>query len=310
MGVATNIPWCHHTWNPWRGCWKISEGCANCYAERDSHRNPRVLGHWGKGSPRVIAAEAYWRHPYRWEREARDAGERRRVFSLSLGDWLELHEDLGELRARLLATVERTPGLDWLLLTKRPEDFRPALSRALETSYLRCADYGRARKMTERWLQGTPPKNVWAGVSAENHRWLIERSEHLREIPAAVRFISAEPLIGDLLAPTLRGPDLGHALGGIDWMILGGESGAEDKVRPCDVHWIRRAVHECRRFGVAPFVKQLGARPVVNEPGMHLSYKDRGGYPWHLKDPKGGDPDEWPEDLRVREFPAIAGRGA
>lgn len=304
MGMLTKIQWCHHTWNPWRGCWKISEGCANCYAERDSKRNPKVLGTWGKGTRRSIAAESYWQLPYRWNREAEAAGERRRVFCLSLGDWLELHPDLDSPRARLLDAVARTPWLDWLLLTKRPGDFYEAIRRARKDSTIR--NYF-GNKLIEAWLQGLPPANIWVGASVENRAWALERIPLLTILPAAVRFLSAEPLLGDLGELDLRE---------IDWVIFGGESGSEDKVRPLDVHWIRDGLLRCRNQDVTPYVKQLGAWVETS----HNEYRDAldefpgeprltHGKLWsgnarvHLQDPKGGDPGEWPADLRVREFP-------
>ncbi len=313
MGVETKIQWTHHTWNPWRGCWKISEGCANCYAERDSHRNPRVLGVWGRDARRSIGAESYWRLPFRWDHEAAAAGERRRVFTLSLGDWLELREDLDEPRARLLTTVEATRHLDWLMLSKRPGDFSAALARVLALPSMLDPRRGRARRMLEDWLSGRPPANVWAGVSAENRRWFLDRTEALRVIPAAVRFVSAEPLIG----PLADRPSWGALnLTGLDWIIFGGESGPDDKVRPCQTSWIRDGLRQCHDQGVAPFVKQLGSWVETShhesldaldefpgEPTLSQGKLWDGNARVHLKDPKGGDPDEWPRDLRIREFP-------
>lgn len=302
MGVTTKIPWCHHTWNPWRGCAKVSEGCAHCYAERGSKRNPASLGTWGERGRRAIGAEAYWHLPFRWNREAVDAGERRRVFSLSLGDWLEDRPDLDVPRGRLLATIALTPQLDWLLLTKRPERFRPAVRAAKGTGnpvYDVALDF-----LRENWLAGVPPANVWIGVSAENQPRLNERRDALAAIPASVRFISAEPLLGPISILGSRA----------DWVIMGGESGPD--ARPCDIAWIRALIAQCRRIGAAPFVKQLGANVEALDIGfIHPGDAFPGGPKLsdgtlgshiprvHLVHPKGADPDEWPESLNVREFP-------
>src|SRR5690349_6943095 len=121
MGRDSAIEWTHHTFNPWRGCTKVSAGCAHCYAETWSKRNPKALGIWGDGGTRVIAAEAYWRQPLKWNAAAKAAGERHRVFCASLADVFEDRPELVESRERLLDVIYKTPDLDWLLLTKRPE---------------------------------------------------------------------------------------------------------------------------------------------------------------------------------------------
>jgi protein gp37 len=312
MGMLTKIQWCHHTFNPWRGCIKISDGCAHCYAEAQSVRNPRVLGEWGQNGRRAIAGEDYWRQPIRWARAAAAAGERRRVFCASLADVFEDNAQVVDARERLFDTIEATPELDWLLLTKRPENVR----------ILAASDIG-----WDVFQYGLPP-NVWLGASIESHEWLW-RASALMEIPASVRFLSLEPLlaglaeikasIGSLSRFMDRGeygdrfaqacprevyPFLGmkaipdsdwNAHGGkIHWVIVGGESGPH--ARPCDVMWIAELVRACRAAGCAVFVKQLGTRPVAN------------GLPVALADPKGGDPDEWPagfDFLKVREFPVL-----
>ncbi len=156
MGTETKIQWTDHTWNPWRGCWKISEGCANCYADSQSRRNPAVLGEWGKGARRVEGSADYWRKPLAWNRAAEKAGKRRRVFCMSLGDIFEDRGDLDPLRVQVWETIHATPWLDWQLLTKRP-------AVAVDC----------ARSMG--W-----PGNAWLGFSAESQprfdeRWAIAR---------------------------------------------------------------------------------------------------------------------------------------
>jgi protein gp37 len=271
MGVATKIQWTDHTFNPWRGCTKISPGCANCYAETMSHRNPAVLGIWGPQGTRVVASEAMWREPLKWDREAARAGERRRVFCASLADIFEDRDDLIAPRRRLARLVWETQSLDYLFLTKRPEN-------AGEMVY-------------EMWFPDAEwPKNWWLGTSVEDQQRASERIPALLRIPAPVRFLSVEPLLGPVdLSPWLgTWDDSGELRPGIDWAIVGGESGAG--ARPCHAMWIRSVVGQCREAGAPCFVKQMGSN-------------FQQWYCGPLKDGKGGDPDEWPEDLRVREFP-------
>lgn len=253
MGQTTKIEWCHHTFNPWRGCTKVSAGCANCYAESMSHRSPKSLGVWGNDGTRVIASESGWKEPERWDRAAGRDGVRRRVFCGSMCDVCEDMNEFVAPRIRLKRLIESTPNLDWLLLTKRPESY-PFLF------------YG-----PRAW-----PENVWTGTSCENQETANTRIPYLLRIQPRIRFLSCEPLLGPI--------NLSGALDGIDWVIVGGESGPN--ARPCNIEWVRAVVQCCAAVGVACFVKQLGSAA-------------------GLRDSKGGDPDEWPEDLRVRQFPAL-----
>lgn len=288
MGKTTSIEWCDHTFNFGRGCSKVSAGCANCYAEALSKRNPAVLGVWGESGTRVVASEVMWEEPPKWDWLAREAGERRRVFCASLADVFEDRPEWVEPRRRLFKLIEESENLDWLLLTKRPENVSGMSFR--------------------RWWLDDWPRNLWLGVSVENQETANRRIPILLDIPAAVRFVSAEPLLGpiDFYAGWLGwkgermtpvGPMVWVAPA-IDWLILGGESGP--KARPCNIDWIRSGVKQCREAGVAPFVKQLGARPFVDVTGGHR-YDDHTYF--KSRDPKGGDPAEWPEDLRIREIP-------
>lgn len=288
MGATTGIEWCHHTFNPWRGCTHVSPGCEHCYAETLSKRNPGQLGTWGAGGTRVIASDSMWQQPAKWEAAACKAGERRRVFCASLADVFEPLAVLSDARERLWKVIEYTPHLDWLLLTKRLENVRVLVPG--------------------RWGREGWPENVWLGVSVEDQRRADERIPLLLDTPAAVRFLSCEPLLGPV--------ELYHGLGGcscglgslpddvggrhhpsctdrderIDWVIVGGESG--HGARQMDITWARSLVNQCDEARVPVFVKQLGHRP-------------RGGG-GRITDPKGGDPDEWPPDLRVRQFPPAA----
>lgn len=315
MGQDSKIQWTHHTFNPWRGCTKVSDGCKFCYADKLSGRNPKTLGIWGKNGTRVVAAESYWREPLKWNAAAEKAGERHRVFCASLADVFEGEDTMPlgyygvirNARVRLFQLIEQTPHLDWLLLTKRPEN----ILNQVDEVYTKCL------VQPSRW----PLPNVWLGTSVENQQTADERIPHLLRVPAAVRFLSMEPLIGDVWLSDdalhgqwcvnesnerVRGPR-------INWVIAGGESGPG--ARPCNVEWIRSIVQQCRAAGVACFVKQLGARPETTLasrsewPGHRdkcHQFEDAGetsGCYMRLTDPKGGDPDEWPADLRVRELP-------
>lgn len=305
---ATKIEWCDYTFNPWRGCAKVSAGCKNCYAEKFSVRQPEVFGEWGEGGRRVIAAESTWRQPLAWDRAAAKAGERRRVFCGSLMDVFESRPELAEPRARLFELIGATPHLDWLLLTKRPENI---LS-------LNWPGAGRAKPVSPFGdFVPKPLHNVWLGVSVEDQASADMRIPELLQIPAAVRFVSYEPALGPVDFQSIKMPD-GDALGpslfnhgegrGIDWLIYGGESGPG--ARPCNIEWARAARDQCRAAGIPYFCKQLGARVEgVNDGILGAGFRGRVD-PWAadlyrvLSDSKGGNMAEWPEDLRVREFPA------
>lgn len=313
MGEKTKIEWCHHTFSPWRGCTKVSPGCAHCYAEQQAKRNPKVLGEWGPQGERVIAGEAYWKMPLKWDREAREAGERRRVFCASLADVFEDRPELIAPRQRLFQLIGQTPHLAWLLLTKRPQV-------AVENwPFWAGMAYG------SRLKAGLPVKefgpvlpNVWVGVSVEDQARADERIPPLLEIPATVRFLSVEPLLGPVDPTRVMMTGTGHPIwhdvlrreygdgvdgcrlaglrAGVDWVIIGGESGPH--ARPCHVGWVRNLLRQCRDARVPCFVKQLGGEPRPSALPSDVVVR-------FIRDPKGGDPAEWPEDLRVREFPNV-----
>jgi protein gp37 len=260
MGEITKIAWCHSTFNPWTGCQHVSPGCDHCYAESLAERFNLVQ--WGPGQHRRRTSEDNWRNPLKWNKTAQARGERRRVFCASLADWLD-NQVPHQWRADLLKLIEDTPALDWLLLTKRPQN---------------------ARKLVPDYWWGQP--TVWFGITAEDqanfkHRWPIAR-----EIPAVVHFVSYEPALGPLDLCE-AGPPYP------DWVIFGGESGKD--ARSADVEWAERMIEQSRMLGVAPFVKQLGHRPVNGSGALRL--RDRA---------KGGDPEEWPPQLRVRDWPVSA----
>jgi protein gp37 len=269
MATISKIEWTHHSFAPWRGCVKVSAGCLNCYAETLSYRNPKTLGTWGHGGTRAIAAESYWRLPVAWDRKAAEGGVRRRVFCSHLSDVFEDREELTGPRARLFQLIEDTPNLDWLILTKRPIFAREYLTQ----------------------LAAWPFANVWLGVSVEDQANADRRIPTLLETPAALRFLSCEPLLGPV--------DLHPYLPGLDWLIVGGESGARSKARPCRLDWISSLVAQAHdpRYQIPVFVKQLGRSPLYRVPST-------GEYePYRHGDYRGEDPEEWPPSLRVREFP-------
>lgn len=220
MGEVTGIKWCDHTFNPWMGCTKVSPACDDCYAVRQT---ARLHVEWGNEAERRVTSDNYWKDPLAWDRKAAAAGVRRRVFCASLADVFEDRDELGPLRARLWNLVERTPNLDWLLLTKRPE-------RVMEMVPMRWYVDFPDPPISAEW-----PKNVWIGTTAENQRYLNVRMRHLARIPAPVRFVSAEPLLGPL--------DLTQWIDSIDWVIVGGESGP--RARPMHPQWARDIRDQC-----------------------------------------------------------------
>lgn len=248
MGTKTKIEWTDHTFNPWMGCAKVSPGCDHCYAERDARRWKGKRGTWGPNGKRVIAAESTWKKPLAWNRAAKKAGKRRRVFCGSLVDVFEDRDDLDLARARLWQMIAETPSLDWLLLTKRPRSILPVIQRL--TFYAWHPTDARACSL------GLP--NVWLGVSVENADYL-HRIDTLKSCRASVLFLSLEPLLGPL-------PTLGEYLDGIDWVIAGGESGpgAQPTNPPC----FRSVRDECQAAGVPFFFKGWGKwQPLAREHG-------------------------------------------
>lgn len=273
MGENSKIEWTHHTFNPWRGCVKVSAGCTHCYAEKQALRNPAVLGIWGADGTRVVASESMWKEPLRWNREAAEAGERRRVFCASMADVFEDRPDLHAPRARLFRLIDATPHLDWLLLTKRPENMR---IRAIEAARL-AFDGGPTWK--DAW-----PANVWAGTSVENQEAADRRIPHLLEVPAAVRFLSCEPLLGAVdILPYVAAHDPGdesyYALPPsarpLHWVIVGGESGPG--ARPMHPDWARGLRDQCQTAHVPHFFKQWGEWiPYEHDPQPPLMISQHG----------------------------------
>jgi len=284
MTQFSKIAWTDHTFNPWIGCAKVSDGCAHCYAEVDTFaRRSRAAGLelWGPRAARHVTSLANWAKPLAWDRAARAAGVRHRVFCASLADVFEDRPELADERARLFALIRETQDLDWLLLTKRPENIVRLWAAAR-------ADVEAAQP------EGLVPKtlpNLWLGTTAENQATAETRVPELLRAPAVVRFVSAEPLLGPLILDPWMPVTIGPGKPAVDWVIVGGESGP--RARPFDMTWARWLRSQCVNAGAAFFMKQAGARPYL--PGFASS----------LRDPKGGDPEEWPADLRVREWPVV-----
>lgn len=354
MAVDSKIEWTHHTFNPWRGCTKVSAGCKNCYAETLSGRNHATLGIWGPEGTRVAAAASAWREPLKWNKAAAAKGERHRVFCASLADvfedwggpmcdsagrqlyvapsgrwsndgggspvteagWRPLTMD--DVRQRLFDLIDRTPHLDWLLLTKRPQNVE-----RMTPDFRRCnchvPEYEGAGQHSPSCAVFKVRPNVWLGTSVENQAAADERIPHLLNTPAAVRFLSCEPLLGPVGVTDQPFWDWRYAHSfypkgmfrkPIDWIIVGGESGPG--ARPMAVEWARSLVAQCKAAGVACFVKQLGSNPEGDTFPEGERDAAAGNRVLHvrqvltIRDKKGGDPAEWPYDLRVREFPKAA----
>jgi protein gp37 len=345
---VTNIEWTDATWNPVRGCSRVSAGCDNCYAMRFAHRfsgagEPyeglttirRGKVDWSGSArfvPEMLAQPLKWRKP-------------RRVFVNSMSDLF--HESLtdGEILA-VFRSMALARHHTYQVLTKRPKRMLEWARRWNDLSGETFGDFKNARgpdatraahpsprgQMFASYLEtlGEPPpgaayptfdwaegligwpsfdvtwSHVWLGVSVEDQQTADERIPLLLQTPAAVRFVSAEPLLGPIHRPlrprqvpvpncvswldSRRGSD-GELHSEIDWVIVGGESGAG--ARECEVSWIRRIVSDCQRAGVPVFVKQLGAYARDQD---HF-----GAATERLRHRKGAEMSEWPEDLRVRE---------
>jgi protein gp37 len=256
----SSIEWTDHTFNPWFGCTKVSPGCANCYAETlMDTRYGKVK--WGKGQPRVRTSAANWRKPIQWNREAQKLEKRPRVFCASLSDWLD-DEVPVEWLSDLMRLIVETPNLDWLLLTKRPQNFK----KRIEAAYMKVAcGSAEADDMMFLWeSKGIAPLNIWVGTSVEDQQRADERIPHLLQIPARVRFLSCEPLLGPVKLPNgfngerRMGDGLLHSWAQpfIDWVIAGGESGPG--ARPMMKEWVVSLRDQCQTVNAAFHFKQWG----------------------------------------------------
>ena len=221
MGFNSKIEWTTHTFNPWWGCTKVSDGCKFCYAELLSNR----YGHdvWGAGKQRRLLSDKHWQEPLKWNVRAQAEGVHYRVFCASMADVFEEGAPESEV-SRLWQIIRQTPMLDWQLLTKRPERI--------------------AANLPDDW--GAGYRNVWLGTRHQDET-VVNRIDYLVRVPAVVHFLSLEPLIGPLHNLPLEN---------IQWVIVGGESGP--KARPIDEDWVLDIRRQCRAAAVPFFFKQWG----------------------------------------------------
>ena len=227
MGEQTGISWTDHTFNPWWGCVEVSPACDNCYAKA---WDKRCGGdHWGAHKPYRYFGEKHWQEPYAWDRAAKAAGQRARVFSGSMCDIFDNAANPQE-RIKLWSVIANTPHLEWLLLTKRPQNIWHMLP--------------------DSWGRGWP--NVRLGVTTENQKEADRRIPLLQQVAAMGYFISAEPLLGPLSIGEAAAP-----VPGIGWVVAGGESGSK-KSRPSNPNWFRQLRDDCAAAGVPFLFKQWG----------------------------------------------------
>lgn len=285
MAENSSIAWTDDTWNPWRGCTKVSPACANCYAEVLSLRYG--MPPYQKGIPRKRLSEDNWKKPYKWNKKplicdrcgnaesnlhrgvepicgnCGGSMHRRRVFSLSLGDWLDDEVDIQWL-ADMLKVIHETPNLDWLLLTKRPENWSKRIDAvcklwACDGSYMVTPEARAYHEMLCPWRSGFfAPRNVRIGITAENQTQWDLRLPHFLNIPARSRFVSIEPMLSGI-EMNLEGTVAGKfkpAYMMIDQIIVGGESGSDHKNRMLNLEAVASIYAQCRQWGVKYFMKQ------------------------------------------------------
>lgn len=269
MGHSSNIEWTDHTWHPWEGCQKVGPGCDHCYAET---RNARFAGgtavNWDPGAPRRRTSASNWELPKRWNAQAEafmnQYGRRQRVFCASLADVFDNAVD-PQWRADLFALIAATPNLDWLLLTKRIGNVAPML-----------ADLAHGSDPDLPLLDMMPLPNVWLGATITSQAEADRDIPKLLALPARVRFLSMEPLLGsvdlglqcenwtnDIVMDPETGArecckacDYTGINNNIDWVIVGGESGTG--ARPMHPDWARDLSDQCAAAGVPFLFKQWG----------------------------------------------------
>jgi len=258
MSDKSKIEWTDASWNPFRGCTKISPGCKHCYACAFTERFRGVPGHpFEQGFDLRLVPEKL-DDPLNWRKP-------RKIFVNSMSDLF--HEDVeDEYIIRVAKIMMEANWHTFQVLTKRSKRMLDLLNSKLSFA--------------------AQAPHIWWGVSVEDRKYGVPRISHLQAANVAVRFVSAEPLLEDLGSVSLTG---------IDWLIIGGESG--QGARPFHLDWARNLIDECKRQRVACFMKQVGRQPWD------------GGQRLKLASAKGGDPTEWPLDIRVREYPAMKMNG-
>lgn len=315
----TSIEWTDLSWNPLRGCSRVSPGCTSCYAERiaarfsgmDSHRDrkpnwPGPFAGIARTTPdgprwtgKVELVEAKLTEPLRRSRWAekflREHGRKPRVFLCDMSDlFYEAVPD--EWIDRVFAVMALTPEYEFFALTKRVKRMRAYIAEMAKSSK-RIETAARSVGFALRWegisLCPWPLPHVRLGASAEDQERFDERIGPLMQLAVQgwKTFVSFEPLLSEITVSAEQWRAIG-------WVILGGESGPS--ARPCEIDWIRSLRHQAKAASVPCFIKQVGSRPDgwwTNENGPRFNRHA-------ILHPKGSDPFEWPEDLRVREWPS------
>lgn len=343
--MGTKIQWTEETWNAIGGCRRKSPGCLNCYAERQAYRlahnpNEKIQAHYS-GLTQITNGRPGWTGAVSLNETALLEPLRTKkptTYFISLSDlFYDARPD--EHIDRVFAVMALAPQHTFQLLTKYPERMLSYLTNdgteddesmrdRMDEAVINLGVGACHANMhpTKRW----PLPNVWLGVSCENQQELNRRWPYLMRTPAAIRFLSLEPLLEELRLWKLTDLDFyknsigyeTYPLSGmqaipdhdwntpkVDWVIVGGESG--HKARPCNVKWIQSIMQQCADMNTPCFVKQLGAYPVIDDEATLEGWPEhvkrdvwkRAGGALMLNDPKGGDMEEWPLDLRVREYP-------
>ncbi len=320
MGDRSGIQWTEASWNPVRGCSVISPGCHNCYAMKQAHRFSGTGKPYDGLTKLTVASGPQWNgevrfiesmldQPLRWTRP-------RRIFVNSMSDLF--HDGVSnEQIAAVFGVMAASPQHTFQVLTKRPERMREWFrwyegdsgAGASATAAVFAAEDATGRNLDvdhfcdARW----PLPNVWLGVSAEDQKRWDERVPVLVDTPAALCWVSAEPLLGPIdmsggiweppgsyfQLPGMSEPQWDSGNGFLDWIVVGGESGSG--ARPCRIEWVFNMVEQCRRAGVPIFVKQMGSNARAFRTGSRITWMTT----------KGGDPEEWPPELRVRQYPEV-----
>lgn len=240
MGENSGIEWTDHTFNPWWGCARVSPACDFCYAATLAHRVAPGEDYWTVNGPRRQFGDKHWNEPLRWQAAAEKAGTNPRVFCASMADVFDKNAPQ-DARPRLWELIRRTPRLRWLLLTKR---------------------IGNAPSMLPTdWDRGY--QNVALGISVVTQAEADRDIPKLLDIPAWIRFVSIEPMLGPIdlyrggftFLEKQRSPR-GRLYGSLDWVIAGGESGTS--ARPVSARWLRKLRDACKAAGVPFFFKQWG----------------------------------------------------
>lgn len=244
MAENSGIEWTTHTFNPWTGCTAVSKACDNCYAEAWAKRSGHVQ--WGPHGARRRTKT--WGNPVKWNRQAAGSPERPRVFCASLADVFDNHRSIEDTwRRELWTLIDETPNLDWLLLTKRPQNI--------------------VKFSPDRWFSQGIPRNVWLGTTVENQKEADRRIPHLVQCPARVRFLSVEPMQGPV--------SIRRYVRNLEWVIAGGESGHQ--ARPTNPQWFRDLRDQCAAAELPFLFKQWGEWVSVSEvegPGRHFKFDD------------------------------------